>query len=144
LEGLLDVHWPFVFVCKLGNINDQFKFDNISFCTTLYKFFIFSFTNFIFTKTIFTFAILRYKGLEYQGYEYPSWSIFLGWIITALSISCVPIYAIYYFIRTKGSCSEVRYTISLHFVFYNFTLYLIHQYHRDWLKHLSRPKTKKH
>ncbi|KAI1292294.1 Sodium-dependent serotonin transporter [Halotydeus destructor] len=51
-------------------------------------------------------AMFRYKDLEWQGYQYPRWSIGVGWTLTLSSLLCIPAYAIYLILRTKGSLYE--------------------------------------
>lgn len=62
----------------------------------------------IFLFAIFISAIVRTKGLELQSYKYPYWSVMLGWGITCSSMICVPAYAIYLFLKTKGTFCEVN------------------------------------
>lgn len=62
----------------------------------------------IFLFVIFVSAIARTNGLELQKYVYPPWSVTLGWGITCSSMACVPIYAIYLFLKTDGTFSEVN------------------------------------
>ncbi|CAI6364685.1 unnamed protein product [Macrosiphum euphorbiae] len=57
-----------------------------------------------FLLIIFVFSILGYKDMMAGGsYVYPDWSINLGWLMTASSISCIPAYFIYKVCKTPGS-----------------------------------------
>lgn len=40
--------------------------------------------------------------------KYPPWAISVGWVLTASSLVCIPVYIIYKFFITSGNCSEVR------------------------------------
>ena len=42
-----------------------------------------------------------------DGYKYPNWGTVCGWLVTCSSIIPIPIYFVYRFIRSKGSCREV-------------------------------------
>lgn len=42
-------------------------------------------------------------------YTYPDWSINLGWVLTASSISCIPAYIIYLLCITPGPFLHVSY-----------------------------------
>lgn len=46
-------------------------------------------------------------------YEYPDWAIPLGWVLTASSVMCIPLYMIYKFDRTRGGFKRVNYTFIL-------------------------------
>ncbi|KAK7603556.1 hypothetical protein V9T40_003555 [Parthenolecanium corni] len=56
----------------------------------------------IFLLSIFAFSILGYKDMIAGEYTYPDWSINLGWVLTASSISCIPAYIIYLLCITPG------------------------------------------
>lgn len=49
----------------------------------------------------------KYQSLRYGNYVYPTWSLALGWLMTASSVICIPTYAIYKFAKTPGSFLEV-------------------------------------
>ncbi|XP_034256054.1 sodium-dependent serotonin transporter isoform X2 [Thrips palmi] len=39
--------------------------------------------------------------------KYPPWAISVGWVLTASSLLCIPVYIIYKFSITSGNCSQV-------------------------------------
>ena len=41
-------------------------------------------------------------------YHFPNWANILGWLIAGLSMSCIPLVAIYSLITTKGTFKQVR------------------------------------
>ncbi|XKL68555.1 hypothetical protein PGB90_004046 [Kerria lacca] len=56
-----------------------------------------------FLLSIFTFSILGYEEMIAGDYTYPTWSINMGWALTASSILCIPAYIVYLFCITSGS-----------------------------------------
>ncbi|XP_060596173.1 sodium-dependent dopamine transporter-like [Ruditapes philippinarum] len=60
----------------------------------------------IFLLFIMIFGLVNYVPLEYDDYAYPWQANFIGWCIALSSILCIPGFAIYQFLRTKGSISE--------------------------------------
>lgn len=61
-------------------------------------------------QLIFVFSILGYKDMMAGGtYVYPDWSINMGWLMTASSISCIPAYFIYKVYKTPGPFMQVCY-----------------------------------
>uniref|UniRef100_A0A8C7DUU0 Transporter n=1 Tax=Naja naja TaxID=35670 RepID=A0A8C7DUU0_NAJNA len=58
---------------------------------------------------IFLFNIAYYKPLIYNNsYVYPWWGEAIGWGFALSSMLCVPLFALYKFIRAKGTLAEVR------------------------------------
>lgn len=53
-------------------------------------------------QSIFAFSILGYEEMISGDYAYPEWSINVGWVLTASSISCIPAYIIYLLYKTPG------------------------------------------
>lgn len=53
---------------------------------------------------VWVFCMIDYESPTYNNgeYHYPTWAIVLGWIISALSILCIPICMIYTFINAAG------------------------------------------
>ncbi|XP_049823175.1 sodium- and chloride-dependent GABA transporter ine-like isoform X2 [Aethina tumida] len=53
---------------------------------------------------LWVFLIIDFEPPTYNNgqYHYPTWAIVLGWIISALSILCIPIYMIVVFVRSPG------------------------------------------
>ncbi|XP_067145522.1 sodium-dependent serotonin transporter [Centruroides vittatus] len=60
----------------------------------------------IFIFSIFVCAMVQYKHLQREGYTYPTWSIAVGWLLMASSLSCIPIYFVYSLIRTPGTLRQ--------------------------------------
>jgi hypothetical protein len=51
---------------------------------------------------------MTYEDLTYnRTYKFPKWALIFGWVLSISSIICIPIYAIYKFIATRGSVGEV-------------------------------------
>lgn len=48
----------------------------------------------------------KYKELKYNDYVYPTWALALGWLLTASSVACIPIYAIYKLLTIPGTFME--------------------------------------
>ncbi|EEC15318.1 sodium/chloride-dependent GABA transporter, putative [Ixodes scapularis] len=60
-----------------------------------------------FCTTIFTSSIVQYKPPVYaKTYFYPWWGEMIGWLLSLVSISMIPAYAVYYVVSSKGSFSE--------------------------------------
>lgn len=63
----------------------------------------------LFTLVLIVFTIMTYEDLTYnRTYKYPSWALKFGWILSISSFICIPVYAIYKWILTSGSFTEVR------------------------------------
>ncbi|XP_055856388.1 sodium-dependent serotonin transporter [Episyrphus balteatus] len=60
----------------------------------------------IFLLCIFIFSFIGYEDMLGDEYKYPEWSIAAGWALTSSSILCIPIYIIYKFSSSKGTCKE--------------------------------------
>nr|XP_034982801.1 sodium- and chloride-dependent betaine transporter-like isoform X1 [Zootoca vivipara] len=57
----------------------------------------------------FLFSLIRYTPLTYNKvYEYPPWGIAVGWLMALSSIICIPLYAVFILLKTKGSLKEVK------------------------------------
>ncbi|CAI5786318.1 sodium- and chloride-dependent betaine transporter [Podarcis lilfordi] len=55
----------------------------------------------------FLFSLIRYTPLTYNKvYEYPPWGIAVGWLMALSSIICIPLYAVFILLKTKGSLKE--------------------------------------
>ncbi|XP_046391075.1 sodium-dependent serotonin transporter [Ischnura elegans] len=59
-----------------------------------------------FILAIFICSLISDEGLEEDDYKYPSWSISLGWVLTASSIIWIPVYFIYKLAITPGTFRE--------------------------------------
>ncbi|XP_039292530.1 sodium-dependent serotonin transporter [Nilaparvata lugens] len=60
----------------------------------------------IFLLVIFVFSLMGYEEMLAGDYVYPSWSISVGWLLTASSLTCIPAYILYKFCITPGSFSK--------------------------------------
>uniref|UniRef100_A0A803JFV1 Transporter n=1 Tax=Xenopus tropicalis TaxID=8364 RepID=A0A803JFV1_XENTR len=55
----------------------------------------------------FLFSLIKYSPLKYNNrYVYPSWGYAIGWLMALSSMICIPIYAFYIILRTKGSFTQ--------------------------------------
>ena len=64
-----------------------------------------------FLQSLWIFSLINYKKPTYHNghYEYPEWAHALGWCIAAISLVCVPAYAIVSIYRAEGDTYlEVR------------------------------------
>ncbi|XP_053574795.1 sodium- and chloride-dependent betaine transporter [Bombina bombina] len=51
----------------------------------------------------FLFSLIKYTPLKYNNsYVYPTWGYVIGWLMAFSSMICIPLYAIYIIMRTKG------------------------------------------
>ncbi|XP_015839016.1 sodium- and chloride-dependent GABA transporter ine isoform X2 [Tribolium castaneum] len=55
--------------------------------------------------SVWVFCMIDYESPTYNNgeYHYPIWAIVIGWIISALSILCIPIYMVYVFMKSPGN-----------------------------------------
>ncbi|KAI9561180.1 hypothetical protein GHT06_012136 [Daphnia sinensis] len=60
----------------------------------------------IFILLIFICTLVDPVPLDTQDYTYPAWSIKVGWVLTAIPLSCIPVYMIYKFGISKGSFTQ--------------------------------------
>ncbi|GLH12002.1 AGAP012565-PA, partial [Gryllus bimaculatus] len=51
---------------------------------------------------IFIFSLLGYEEMLTDRSLYPQWSISVGWALTASSLLCIPVYAVYKIAITPG------------------------------------------
>nr|XP_014343876.1 PREDICTED: sodium- and chloride-dependent GABA transporter 2-like [Latimeria chalumnae] len=57
---------------------------------------------------IFLFSLIKYTPLKYNNhYVYPDWGYALGWLMAASSIVCIPAFALFIFVTTKGPLKQV-------------------------------------
>ena len=48
-------------------------------------------------------SMVGYNGTQYGDYVYPTWANILGWIISSISVICIPAYILYIvLIRRQG------------------------------------------
>ncbi|KAJ8959470.1 hypothetical protein NQ318_022167 [Aromia moschata] len=57
----------------------------------------------LFILIIFVFSLLSHEEMLGSEYAYPEWSLQVGYVLTASSIICIPLYIIYKFATTPGS-----------------------------------------
>ncbi|XP_064417128.1 sodium- and chloride-dependent GABA transporter 2-like [Latimeria chalumnae] len=56
---------------------------------------------------IFLFSLIKYTPLKYNNhYVYPDWGYALGWLMAASSIVCIPAFALFIFVTTKGPLKQ--------------------------------------
>lgn len=55
-------------------------------------------------QSLWIFSLINYEPPTYHNgkYEYPTWAHGLGWSITAVSLVCIPSYAIVTIVRAEG------------------------------------------
>lgn len=56
------------------------------------------------------FGLVKYQPvrLAAYNYDYPVWGHIFGWFLSLSSMLCIPVYAIYIWIVTDGTTSEVK------------------------------------
>ncbi|XP_069484687.1 sodium- and chloride-dependent betaine transporter [Ambystoma mexicanum] len=55
----------------------------------------------------FLFSLIKYTPLKYNNsYVYPPWGYAIGWLMAISSMICIPVYAIYILLKTKGTLSQ--------------------------------------
>ena len=57
------------------------------------------------------FSCIEGVHLSYDGYQFPAWSEGIGWLIAALVISMIPLWAGLAFYRSIGSCQALRWLV---------------------------------
>ncbi|KAJ8919805.1 hypothetical protein NQ315_006334 [Exocentrus adspersus] len=57
----------------------------------------------VFILIIFVFSLLSHEQMLGTEYAYPEWSLQVGYVLTASSIMCIPIYIVYKFAITPGN-----------------------------------------
>merc|ERR1719414_1017611 len=60
----------------------------------------------LFLQGVFFYYIFTYKPVMYGDYEYPMWAEIMGLLISASSMICIPLYAVYYVLSGPGSIIE--------------------------------------
>jgi solute carrier family 6 serotonin transporter-like protein 4 len=60
-------------------------------------------------QVIFIFSLLGYEEMLQGEYTYPAWTIMVGWILTASSLLCIPLYIVYKLTVTPGSIAQVQF-----------------------------------
>uniref|UniRef100_T1J4W0 Transporter n=1 Tax=Strigamia maritima TaxID=126957 RepID=T1J4W0_STRMM len=59
-----------------------------------------------FLVTVIVCALLFKQPLMYNEYVYPSWAEIVGWIFGLTSVAAIPLWAIYYLCRSKGTLRQ--------------------------------------
>ena len=57
---------------------------------------------------------IGYKPMKYGDYIFPDWANIMGWVVTAASVSFIPIVAFYKFFTTEGSMTQVKLSKFIH------------------------------
>nr|XP_027203129.1 sodium-dependent dopamine transporter-like [Dermatophagoides pteronyssinus] len=68
----------------------------------------------VFLTTIIIMSIINSESISYYGYNFPLWATISGWCFTLSSISFIPLYAAFYYIRNhyrKKSSSTTKTTL---------------------------------
>ncbi|CAG5132302.1 unnamed protein product, partial [Candidula unifasciata] len=60
----------------------------------------------VFLLLLFTLSITNSPPPSYGDYVYPYWSLTIGWFLVCISISCIPVFIVLTFVRTKGTLKE--------------------------------------
>jgi solute carrier family 6 serotonin transporter-like protein 4 len=55
---------------------------------------------------------MGYEEMLQGEYNYPAWTIMVGWILTASSLLCIPLYIVYKFTVTPGNIVQVLFSDS--------------------------------
>ncbi|NXG53230.1 S6A12 protein, partial [Psilopogon haemacephalus] len=56
---------------------------------------------------VFLFSLIKYKPLKYNNsYVYPAWGYVVGWMMALSSMVCIPLYAVFILLKTKGSLKQ--------------------------------------
>ncbi|GBP36698.1 Sodium-dependent serotonin transporter [Eumeta japonica] len=66
----------------------------------------------VFLLVLFVFSVLAHEEMLVGEYQYPDWSIRVGWLLTATTVSCIPVYALYKLCITPGTCLNRMKTIT--------------------------------
>uniref|UniRef100_A0A8B9GLV6 Transporter n=1 Tax=Amazona collaria TaxID=241587 RepID=A0A8B9GLV6_9PSIT len=54
-------------------------------------------------SAVFLFSLIKYRPLKYNNsYVYPAWGYMVGWLMALSSMVCIPLYAIFILLKTKG------------------------------------------
>jgi hypothetical protein len=65
-------------------------------------------------QVIFIFSLLGNEEMLQGEYKYPAWTIMVGWILTASSLLCIPLYIVYKLIVTPGNIVQVNFKCLKH------------------------------
>ncbi|XP_046356081.2 sodium-dependent serotonin transporter-like [Haliotis rufescens] len=56
--------------------------------------------------TLFVLSIIGYQGVRLGTYIYPPWAVALGWCLTSMSLLCIPVFMVYWFLTSKGTMKQ--------------------------------------
>lgn len=81
-------------------------------CKTVELSLIFKLLFFSIFQVILIFSVLNNEDMLGEEYYYPSWAVPLGWVLTASSVMCIPLYMIYKFDKSRGSFKRVKFSLN--------------------------------
>lgn len=55
---------------------------------------------------LFILSFVGYEHMNLDGYIYPPWAEVVGWLLTGVSIICIPIYLLSTFLRSRGTLKQ--------------------------------------
>ncbi|KAK7088491.1 hypothetical protein V1264_022404 [Littorina saxatilis] len=55
---------------------------------------------------LFVLSFVGYQPLSLDGYNYPGWAVAVGWLITCVSVACIPAHIVYMFFSTPGTIAQ--------------------------------------
>lgn len=59
-------------------------------------------------QAVFLFSLIKYTPLKYNNfYMYPPWGYVVGWLMALSSMVCIPLFAIFILLKTKGPLKQV-------------------------------------
>jgi hypothetical protein len=58
------------------------------------------------TAGIFLFKLFTWENIVYQGYHYPWWAHAVGYFMAGSSMMCIPVYAVWLWVKTPGTTQE--------------------------------------
>lgn len=92
LSIMLARHWTGTAVCKFNSMRSVEPWTLII-------------LTFLICQSVWVFSLFNYKPPTYdnEGYEYPTWAHALGWFYAAISLICIPIFAVVAIVRADGN-----------------------------------------
>lgn len=85
-------------------------------------------------QSLWIFSLINYKKPTYHNghYEYPDWAHALGWTIAAISLVCIPGYAIINIVRAEGETFLEKFRNSIQPNIYTCKICLEHHCEHDF------------